>query len=122
MNPISSDAAVSALLEGEELPAWTTQLHFTGGRDYAVAIAKSHRWPGAYAAYANKDKCANLYIGYGYENTGSTFTPQPPPPILSEAPDAPESEDVTLAQENELLRQIDDAKLNKEEAEPEEEE
>ena len=114
LNPVAGDAAVSALLEGEELPAWTTDLLFTRGRDYAVAVAKSQRWPGAIAAYANKDKCANLYIGYANENTGATFTPAAPPAIMSEAADAAEAVDVTLAAENELLRQIDDAKLNKE--------
>ena len=52
-----------------------------------VAIAKSHRWPGAHSAVAKGytvntknaegetapktfDKAANLYIGYGYENAG----------------------------------------------------
>ena len=28
------------------------------------------------------DKAANLYIGYGYENTGQVFTPVPNPLTL----------------------------------------
>ena len=31
------------------------------------------------------DKAANLYIGYGYENTGQVFTPVPNPLTLTRA-------------------------------------
>ena len=62
-----------------------------------------------------------MYIGYACENTGVTFTPQPPPPTLGEAADPDEQADVSVADENALLRQIDDAKLDREEEEPEEE-
>ena len=136
LGTVDGDAAVSTLLEENELPAWGVKLYAKQG-GYAVAVAKSNRWPGAYSALAKGytvavknaegevapktfDKAANLYVGYGCENTGKAFTPVPPPAILGEAPDVEEQEEVTLDAENALLKAIDDAKMIAEET-PEEE-
>ena len=107
----------------EELPAWSFKLYAKHGTDYTVAVARSARWPGAYSAAMMKgDKMASVYIGYGTENTGKSFTPAPPPAILGEAPDAEEQDDVTLDAENALLKSIEEAKMVAEGEEPAEEE
>lgn len=112
----ASDPPISELLPEEALPAWSMKTYFGHGRDAAVSVAKSHRWPGAYSVAVMKaDKFANLYVGYGCESSGSSFTPEAPPQILTEAPDAEEQEDVSLAAENELLKAIEESKMVKEE-------
>ena len=112
MASAASDQPVSALLPDAELPAWSMKTYFGHGRDAAVSVVKSHRWPGAYSAAVMKsDKFANVYVGYGCESTGASFTPQAPPPILTEAPDAEEQADVSLAAENELLKSIEESKM-----------
>ena len=68
------------------------------------------------------DKFANLYIGYGCESTGAAFTPLPPPVISSEAPDVEEQPEVTLEQENEILKRQADERTLKENEEEEEDE
>lgn len=119
---LGEDPPVSTLMAEEELPAWSAKLYNKQGSEYTVAIARSHRWPGAFAAATKLDKVANLYIGYGHENTGSTFTPTPPPAILAEAEDVEEQADVTLEAENALLKSIEESKMVAEgEEEPEEE-
>ena len=40
---------MSTLIEEHELPAWTSKL-YAKQAGFAVAVAKSHRWPGAYSA------------------------------------------------------------------------
>jgi len=120
---VGGDAVISTLLPEEELPAWTTKLFNKQGGDFTVAVARSHRWPGAFSAgLAKADKFANLYIGHGTENTGVAFTPVPPPAILAEAEDVEEQADVTLDAENALLKSIEESKMVAEgEEEPEEE-
>lgn len=127
---VSADAQISELTlvpDGEPiaLPAWSTSLALNQGtgKEYAVAIAKSHRWPGAYSAAAMKEgKFASVYIGYGSENSGSSFTPAPPPFLLPEAADVDEQPEVTLEAENALLKEIEDAKMGAEAAAEEGEE
>ena len=120
---LSADGPVSTLMADEELPAWSFKLYAKHGTDYTVAVARSARWPGAYSAAMMKgDKMASVYIGYGTENTGKSFTPAPPPAILGEAPDAEEQDDVTLDAENALLKSIEEAKMVAEGEEPAEEE
>ncbi|KAL3902550.1 MAG: hypothetical protein SGPRY_012020 [Prymnesium sp.] len=102
--PLSDDKPVVAG-EEYELPAWSFKLCFTQGGNYTVAVATSHRWPGAYSVAVQKaDKFASVYFGYGIEYTGASFTPQAPPPILREAEDPEELPDVSLAAENEWLK------------------
>mmetsp|Transcript_46318 Transcript_46318/g.100610 ORF Transcript_46318/g.100610 Transcript_46318/m.100610 type:complete len:452 (+) Transcript_46318:149-1504(+) len=114
LNPISSDPPVSELLPEQPLLAWSVKVYHSEGGDASVAIAKSNRWPGALSAATKTDKCANIYIGYGCENIGVSFTPLPPPPILFEAADVEEQPDVLLAQENEVLKSIEEAKMEAE--------
>merc|ERR1719424_1061998 len=138
LSAVSGDAPVSTLIEEHELPAWTSKL-YAKQAGFAIAVAKSHRWPGAFSAVSKGftvnvknaegetapksfDKAANLYIGYGYENAGQVFTPVPPPGILGEAADVEEQPDVSTAEENALLKAIDDAKRVAEETPAEEEE
>merc|ERR1711988_463948 len=107
----SADKAV-IVSEEFELPAWTYKLCFTQGGAYTVALAASQRWPGAHSIAVQKaDKFASVYFGHGVEYTGTTFTQQAPPPILSEAADPEELPDVSLGAENELLKAIDEAKI-----------
>lgn len=106
-----------------EQPAWTFKLYHTQGKAYSVAIATSHRWPGAYSAAVNKaDKVANVYLGYGLESTGVPFTPMAPPTIMVEGPEPEEPPDVELSEENKLLKEIDEAKIVASNEEPAEEE
>lgn len=112
LESIASDAAVMAFSEESELPAWSVAMYNGGYAAYGVAIAKSHRWPGAYAAIAKTgDKHACVYIGHGHENAGAAFTPRAPPPILPESAESDEAEEAALAEENALLKEIDEAKL-----------
>jgi len=89
--------------------AWSATKYVGVSKRYAVAVMKSNVWPGAYAAYQS-GKCANVYIGYGVDSTGVTFTPAPPPPVMSECGEAEEQEEVALNAENKLLLSIDEAK------------
>merc|ERR1719217_285545 len=54
LKPISEDAPVATFgeEEGNGIAAWDTRLYGTETPAYAVAIAKSNRWPGAYAENA----------------------------------------------------------------------
>lgn len=117
---ISGDEPVSTLLEDEECPSWSFSLFHELGSVYAVAVARSLRWPGAYAASYNKgDKCTNVYIGYGHERTGASFTPLPPPSIMAEGAEPEEIPDTSVDAENELLKAIDEAKMAREAEEEE---
>lgn len=122
LGALGGDAPVATPMEEEEVPAWTTKVYNKQGADYAIAIAKSYRWPGAYSVAMKADKAANLYIGYGHENTGTTFTPVAPPPIMGEAADVEEQADVTLDAENALLKSIEESKMKAEGEDPTEEE
>jgi len=94
-----------------ELPAWRFTMYNAAAAAHAVAIAKSERWPGAYAAIAKSgDKHACVYIGYGHETKDTAFTQVAPPPILAESAETEEGEEAALAEENALLKTIDDTK------------
>lgn len=112
LSSVADDPPVSDLLpdSGTAAPAWSMRLYCPQARDGAVVIAKSNRWPGAYAATVRGEH-ANLYIGYGAEASALPYTPSPPPPISSEADVQPDQPDVTLTAENEVLKAIDEAKL-----------
>ena len=111
LEPIAGDAAVMTYSEESELPAWAVMAYNNTYAAFGVAVAKSNRWPGAYAAIAKTgDKHACVYFGAGHENTGKAFTPPPPPPIAKESTEAEEAEEPALAEENALLKEIDEAK------------
>jgi radial spoke head protein 4A len=112
LEPIAADAAVMTFSEESELGAWTVTMHNNLYPAFGVAIAKSNRWPGAFAAISKTgDKSACVYIGHGHENAGAAFTPPPPPPILAESTEVDEAAEPALADENELLKEIDEKKL-----------
>jgi len=109
---ITEEAPVMTFGEESEVPAWSSAMYNTIYDSYAVAIAKSNRWPGAYAAVAKSgDRSACVYFGSGHEAIGKAFTPAAPPKILSESEETPDDVEVALALENELLKEIDEAKL-----------
>lgn len=111
---IGEDAPVVAFSEeeGDNLPAWSAKMYHAEFDAYSVALAKSNRWPGAYAALAKSgDKAASVYFGTGHEATGKAFTPQAPPPVMAESAETEEAPEVELAAENALLKEIDEAKL-----------
>jgi len=114
LESIEMDAPVGEYKVSEEptvIDAWTPKLYNTKGAP--VAILKSGAWPGAYAA-ATKSSFANIYIGYGVSASATSFTPQPPPEILGEAAELEEQAEVTLDEENKLLKQIEDLKMEAE--------
>ena len=49
---------MSTLIEEHELPAWTSKL-YAKQAGFAIAVAKSHRWPGAHSA-VSKGYTANV--------------------------------------------------------------
>lgn len=109
---IAEDAPVVQFDEENALGAWAAKMYHAEFDAYSVAIAKSIRWPGAYAALAKSgDKAASVYFGTGHEATGKAFTPQAPPPVLPESQETEEAPEVELAAENALLKEIDEAKL-----------
>jgi len=117
LGALGEEPPVATFSEESELPAWSSAMYNTVYDAYGVAIAKCHRWPGAYAAIAKSgDQSACIYIGSGHEAIGKAFTPVAPPAILSESAETDEFEEVGLAEENALLKAIDEAKLT----EPEE--
>jgi len=112
LGTIGDDGAVKQFSEEESLPAWSAKMYHAEFDAYSVAIAKSNRWPGAYAALAKSgDKAASVYFGSGHEATGTAFTPLAPPPVLPESTETEEATEVALADENALLKEIDEAKL-----------
>ena len=97
-----------ALTPGSEAE-WGTQLFSRLGAGSAVAVARSLKWPGAFAAAVMKeDKYQNLYIGYGHEAfppaspaaPATPFRPLAPPAIEAEPDDVGEQTDMPLAEEN----------------------
>jgi len=121
LGAIAEDPAVVQFSEEESLPAWGAKMYHAEFDAYSVAIAKSNRWPGAYAALAKSgDKAASVYFGSGHEATGKAFTPLAPPPVLPESAETEEAPEVALDDENALLKEIDEAKLQAMNAEGEE--
>ena len=98
--------------EGSELTAWTTKMVGTEFAAYGVAIAKSNRWPGAYAAIAKASQLHGaVYFGWGQEQGGKAFTLEPFPSIAGESAETAEAAEVGVADENALFKEIDEAKL-----------
>jgi len=98
---------------GQNLPAWTTYISSRVLPEYAVAVARSNRWPGAYA-FAKGKRFENVYIGWGSKYTVENFTPAcPPPPMLeyTGGPEVAEVDDPSVEEERALeLRQQEAAK------------
>ena len=108
---IDGDEPVATYGDEDVFAAWTTRLYNQTMGAYAVAVAASNRWPGAYAAIAKSgDKSSCIYIGHGIENAGKDFNLEAFPPIASESAETEEADDVALEAENALLKEIDEAK------------
>ena len=70
-----------------------------------VAVARSLRWAGAYAACITKEEVfVNMYFGYGHDALDGPFMPAPPPPIMQDPDDLTEEDDPPLEEENEAVR------------------
>ncbi|KAG8461297.1 hypothetical protein KFE25_010484 [Diacronema lutheri] len=118
LNDLSADPPI---FESDDTPVPAWSVRTAGHGAYAVAYALSTAWPGAIAFCSTKPsvKFANVYIGYGLENTGKTFTPKPMPEIAREPDDVGEEEDTPLDAENAVLKELEEKRMV-EEAEAEE--
>lgn len=98
---------------GLGLSSWTTYISSRVLPEYAVAIARSNRWPGAYA-FAKGKRFENIYIGWGSKYSVDNYTPPCPPPPMPEyagGPEITEVEDPSVEEEKALeLRQQEAAK------------
>eukprot|EP00111_Clytia_hemisphaerica_P008257 TCONS_00024081-protein len=89
---------------GADMPAWSVSLSSRVLPEYSVAVAKSNRWPGAYA-FATPRKFENVYIGWGNKYTGRCFNPVQAPIAFEEYPDnndVIEQNDPTVEEEKAL--------------------
>lgn len=103
----------------ETIPPWTTYVSSRVLPEYAVAVARSNRWPGAYA-FARGKIFENLYIGWGQKYTGQSYAPPSPPPALEEYPDGPEiteMDDPTVEEEKALKERQEEALKEEEDLE-----
>lgn len=85
-------------------PSWSVSLSSRVLPEYSIAVAKSNRWPGAYA-FATSRTYENIYIGWGNKYTGDCFNPATPPVAFTEYPDGPETmeqDDPTVEEERAL--------------------
>ncbi|XP_035181433.1 LOW QUALITY PROTEIN: radial spoke head protein 6 homolog A-like [Oxyura jamaicensis] len=95
LTPLSEDEGI------QNIPAWTAQPSTNLIPQYAVAILRSNRWPGAYA-FASGMKFNNIYFGWGHKYSPENHTPALPGPVQAEYPDGPEiteAADPTLEEE-----------------------
>ncbi|NXI49979.1 RSH4A protein, partial [Chloroceryle aenea] len=116
LTPLSEDEGI------QNIPAWTAQTSTDLIPQYAVAILRSNRWPGAYA-FASGRKFDNIYFGWGHKYSPENHTPALPPPVQAEYPSGPEiteMRDPTLEEEL-AFKAAREAALAAEEEEEEEE-
>uniref|UniRef100_A0A8C9AZT1 Radial spoke head component 4A n=1 Tax=Prolemur simus TaxID=1328070 RepID=A0A8C9AZT1_PROSS len=83
LTPVSEDSEI------QNIPPWTTRLSSNLVPQYAIAVLRSNRWPGAYA-FSNGKKFENLYIGWGHKYSPDNYTPPVPPAVYQEYPSGPE--------------------------------
>ncbi|NXJ09276.1 RSH4A protein, partial [Odontophorus gujanensis] len=88
LTPLSEDEGI------QNIPAWTASVSTKLTPQYAVAILRSNRWPGAYA-FACGTKFGNIYFGWGHKYSLGNHTPALPPPVQPEYPDGPEISEAT---------------------------
>ncbi|XP_065065225.1 radial spoke head protein 4 homolog A-like isoform X2 [Rhopilema esculentum] len=93
------------------VPAWTTYASSKALPEYAVAVVRSNRWPGAYT-FSKGRKFENIYIGYGHKYKAENYSPPIPPTALDEypvGPDVMEMDDPTVEDEQALKRAQEEA-------------
>jgi len=101
---LSSVAEDRAL--GPDLPAWSTYISSRVLPEYAVSIARSNRWPGAYA-FGKVRRFENVYIGWGQKYNIDCYTPPCPPDPAAEYADGQEVMEIEdpSVEEEQLLKQ-----------------
>lgn len=98
LTPLSEDASVEAV------PPWSVRTSSGLLQDFAIAIVRSHIWPGAYCFASQRKIFHNIYLGFGHKYVSHNFTPLPLPPVEQDYPLGPEimeMTDPTGAQEEE---------------------
>ncbi|NXU47876.1 RSH4A protein, partial [Turnix velox] len=118
LTPLSEDEGI------QNIPAWTAQPSTGLIPQYAVAVLRSNRWPGAYA-FASGRKFDNIYFGWGHKYSPENHDPALPPPVQSEFPSGPditETRDPTVEEEMAFKAAKEAALAAAEEEEEEEEE
>uniref|UniRef100_A0A8C2T5W7 Radial spoke head component 4A n=1 Tax=Coturnix japonica TaxID=93934 RepID=A0A8C2T5W7_COTJA len=124
LTPVSEDEGI------QNVPAWTASVSAKLTPQYAIAILRSNRWPGAYA-FACGTKFGNIYFGWGHKYSLGNLTPALPPPVQPEYPDGPEIKEATdptveeeqafkAAQEEKDREGMEEEEEEEEEAEEEE--
>ncbi|KAL3287098.1 hypothetical protein HHI36_001582 [Cryptolaemus montrouzieri] len=84
LTPLSEDAQI------ESVPAWSVRSSSKIMEEFAVAIVRSHLWPGAYCFATQGKLFQNIYLGYGLKYQVTNFSPSPLPPIQQDYPPGPE--------------------------------
>jgi len=96
---------------GTDLPAWSTYISSRVLPEYAVAVARSNRWPGAYAL-GKVRRFENVYIGWGQKYNIDCYTPPCPPnpePEFADSSDVMEIEDPTVEEEQAFKQRQEEA-------------
>jgi len=109
-------------------PSWSTRLSSKVLPRYAIAVARSNNWPGAFAFSMGK-MYENLYVGWGRKYNSHCYTPARPTTTGDEYPYGPEvtevddpdvdAEKAMKAKELAAMRAADDLEENQPEDEDE---
>lgn len=84
LTPLSEDAQI------ESVPAWSVRSSSKILEEFAVALVRSHLWPGAYCFATQGKLFQNIYLGNGLKYLVTNFSPTPLPPIQQDYPSGPE--------------------------------
>ncbi|XP_044755603.1 radial spoke head protein 4 homolog A [Coccinella septempunctata] len=84
LTPLSEDAQI------ESIPAWSVRSSSKIMEEFAVAVVRSHLWPGAYCFATQGKLFQNIYLGNGLKYLVTNFSPDPLPPIQQDYPQGPE--------------------------------
>ncbi|XP_045475388.1 radial spoke head protein 4 homolog A [Harmonia axyridis] len=84
LTPLSEDAQI------ESVPAWSVRSSSKILEEFAVALVRSHLWPGAYCFATQGKLFQNIYLGNGLKYLVTNFSPTPLPPIQQDYPPGPE--------------------------------
>jgi len=98
------------------VPAWSTYPSSRVLPEYAVAVARSNIWPGAYAI-AKESVFENIYVGWGKKYSAFTYAPPQPPLPQDEYPlsqEIQEALDPTVQEEKEFEDRKDANKASEE--------
>ncbi|XP_055056458.2 radial spoke head protein 4 homolog A [Misgurnus anguillicaudatus] len=113
LTPLSEDAMIN------DTPPWSIRMSSNLIPQFAIAVLRSNRWPGAHA-FAYGKKFGNIYIGWGSKYLGKAYTPPKPPQPQSEYPTGPEiteALDPTVEEEQALKEALEEETAALEETE-----